>query len=188
MSNARHSNDSPEWYTPSPYVECARKVMGRIDLDPASHVEANARVHARRIYTATDNGLTRKWSGRVFLNPPSGLVGEFWLKLMAEYHAGRVQQAIWIGYSLEQIQTLQQLDREDFLPIEYDTCYPRARIAFIENVAKRRARFRKLRALGKTPNPRSQPSHGNYITYLVGRHAAFRRVFSEFGKVLSADR
>lgn len=181
---ARHSHDSPEWYTPSLYIESARRVMGRIDLDPASHPEANALVRARRIYTETDNGLIKRWRGCVFINPPTGLVGEFWLKLMAEYHAGRVKQAIWIGYSLEQIQTLQNLEQKLFLPIEYPTCYLRTRIAFIENAAKRRSRFRKLRAIGKSPNPRSQPSHGNYITYLGVHRAAFAREFGQFGKVI----
>lgn len=186
--SAQHSHDSAEWYTPSLYIESARRVMGRIDLDPASHPEANTRVRARRIYTEEDNGLIKRWRGCVFLNPTTGLVGEFWLKLMAEYHAGRVSQAIWIGYSLEQIQTLQNLERRDFLPIEYPTCFLRARIPFIENAAKRRARFRKLRAEGKVPNPRSQPSHGNYITYIGRRPATFARVFSQFGKVINASR
>lgn len=45
---ARHSMDSPEWYTPSPFVEAAREVMGGIDLDPASHEEANRIIKAAR--------------------------------------------------------------------------------------------------------------------------------------------
>lgn len=183
--NARHSCDSPEWYTPTPIVESARKVMGRIDLDPASHAEANERVRARRFYTKRENGLILPWRGRVLCNPPPGVVWDFWWKLLAEYHCGRLREAVWIGYSLEQIQTLQNGEFACRLPIEYLTCYPRQRIAFIENAAKRRARFRKLRALGKVPIMRSQPSHGNYITYLGGNRAAFRREFQQYGKVLS---
>lgn len=185
---ARHSHDSPEWYTPSPIVEAARRVMGRIDLDPASHPEANARIRARRIYTERDNGLILPWRGRVLVNPPGGLVAEFWKKTLAEYAQPRLRELIWIGYSLEQIQTLQNVEGVDRLPIEFLTCYPRTRIAFVENAAKRRARFRKLRALGKVPNPRSQPSHGNYVTYLGLNGAAFRREFSQFGKVIRGRR
>lgn len=187
--SARHSCDSPEWYSPDDIVTAARAVFGgAIDLDPASHLEANARIRARRIYTVKDDGLSKRWRGRVYLNPPPGLVGNFWLKLMAEYHAGHISEAIWIGYSLEQIQTLQNLERNDFLPIEYATCYPRKRIAFIENAAKRLARIRKLRAAGKLIKTYSQPSHGNYITYLGDNGRAFRRVFSQFGKVIGGSR
>jgi hypothetical protein len=185
VSNARHSHDSPEWYSPSNYVEAARRVMGVIDLDPASHPEANVHIRARRIYTAADDGLSRKWRGRIFLNPPGGFVPEFWIKLLEEYRYGRVDQAIWIGYSLEQIQTLQNVEDIDRIPIEFMTCYPRARIAFIENAAKRRRRMRKLRAEGKIPNKRSQPSHGNYVTHLGDNRAGFRREFKQFGKVIS---
>ena len=81
---ARHSMDSPEWYTPTPIVEAARLAMGGIDLDPASHPEANARLQIPLIYTEQDNGLIQDWRERVFVNPPGGLVSEFWSKLIHE--------------------------------------------------------------------------------------------------------
>jgi ParB family chromosome partitioning protein len=73
-----------EWYTPPAYLEAARRVLGTIDLDPASSEVANQFVKAGQFYTADDDGLSKEWSGRVWLNPPySGdLVGKFIVKLI----------------------------------------------------------------------------------------------------------
>lgn len=73
-ANIQHSNETTEHYTPEWLVESARKVFGVFDLDPASSPEANLVVRATSIYTAEDNGLTKKWEGTVFVNPPGGLV------------------------------------------------------------------------------------------------------------------
>jgi ParB family chromosome partitioning protein len=179
---ARHSCDSPEWYTPAAFVEAAREVMGGIDLDPASHEEANRTVKATRFYTEQDNGLAQPWSGRVFLNPPGGLVLEFWKKLLVEHAHERATEAIWIGYSLEQLQTLQ--GKGVVTPLDFSFCVPRQRIAFVENEAKQAARIAKLLAQGKSPNKKSQPSHGNYIAYLGPHYCEFKTVFGTFGKVV----
>lgn len=172
--------DSPEWYTPAPIVEAARKAMGSIDLDPASHEEANRIVKAERFFTEQDNGLLQPWRGNVFVNPPGGLVGEFWRKLLAE--RGHFHQAIWVGYSLEQLQTLQCIGAE-VTPLDFPMCVPNRRIAFVENESKQVARFAKLRAAGKKPNPKSSPSHANYITYIGPSKEAFWAAFFSFGQV-----
>lgn len=61
-----------EWYTPPEYIEAARKLMGGIDLDPASSDEAQKTVRAKLYFTESDNGLGKEWAGRVWLNPPYG--------------------------------------------------------------------------------------------------------------------
>lgn len=70
--NAQHSSASNEHYTPAEIVERARRVLGEIDLDPATCAKANETVKAARIFDASSNGFTVNWSGRVFLNPPGG--------------------------------------------------------------------------------------------------------------------
>ena len=87
-----------EWYTPPRLVKAARQALGGIDLDPASCATANRIVRAERYYTREDDGLSREWAGRVYMNCPYGRVpgiGEFVGKLSAEVAAGRV--SAWIA-------------------------------------------------------------------------------------------
>lgn len=79
-----HNSGNNEWYTPADYIELARKVMGTIDLDPASCKFANQTVKAGNYYTIDDNGLRHKWYGNVWLNPPysKNLIEKFTSKLI----------------------------------------------------------------------------------------------------------
>lgn len=74
-----------EWFTPSEYIEAARTVMGSIDLDPASNDFANRTVKASTYYTEENDGLTKTWSGNIWMNPPysTGLVKSFVDKLIS---------------------------------------------------------------------------------------------------------
>jgi DNA N-6-adenine-methyltransferase (Dam) len=73
-----------EWYTPPHIIEAARRVLGTIDLDPASCREAQECVHATQFFTTTDDGLQQTWRGRVWLNPPysTAPIGPFINKLI----------------------------------------------------------------------------------------------------------
>ena len=80
-TEARHSSESNEFYTPPEIVEPFRTVLGGFDLDPASCELANTIVRATTFYSLdlsdlTTNGLSpsRPWAGNVILNPPGGLV------------------------------------------------------------------------------------------------------------------
>jgi DNA N-6-adenine-methyltransferase (Dam). len=85
-----------EWYTPEPYIAAARSVLGAIDLDPASTSDANRIVQARTFYTRADNGLSKEWRGRVWMNPPYAqpLIEQFCDKLAASVQSGTVTHAI----------------------------------------------------------------------------------------------
>lgn len=130
---AKHSSKSQEWYTPAPVIESARKVMGSIDLDPASSHFANQNVKADNWWTKEEDGLTRDWYGNVFCNPPGGKIGGkslaklFWQKLM---RSPNVKQAIFLAFSIELLQTSQLSEDPD--ACQYVVCIPKRRLAFTD--------------------------------------------------------
>lgn len=68
------TNYKDEWYTPPAIV----RALGEFDLDPCAPVQRlydTARVH----YTIVDDGLSKKWDGRVWCNPPYSNLEE-WIK------------------------------------------------------------------------------------------------------------
>lgn len=113
---AQHSAVSMEHGTPAAPVELARYALGSIDLDPASSAYWNAyTVQASRFFDRFTDGLRQRWAGNVWLNPPGAddkagtdsLVREFWDKLVESWRADHLTGAVYYGYSLEQLQTLQ---------------------------------------------------------------------------------
>ena len=88
-------NRSNEHYTPIQIIDLARDVMGGIDLDPASCETAQERVQARSWYGVTDDGLSKTWHGRIWLNPPySNRDLDDWVgKLVRHVDAGDVPEA-----------------------------------------------------------------------------------------------
>lgn len=92
----RRSSGTAEWYTPPHIVNLVTSLLGEIDLDPASN-EGEPWVDAHRHFTREDDGLIQDWAGRVFLNPPwdaQGSPGRWVAKLVEEYEAGRVTEAV----------------------------------------------------------------------------------------------
>ena len=90
-----------EWYTPREYVDLAREVLGEIDLDPASSAVAQETVRAANYFTKADDGLSKEWRGRVFLNPPYAQphIANFMQKMVDEHASGRVAGAVMLTNS-----------------------------------------------------------------------------------------
>ena len=166
LPKAQHSSTTPEHGTPPHIVEGARNLMGGIDLDPASSAFWNKRVRAKKFYTEKDDGLAQPWKGRVFLNPPgdrSGkLVQAFWLRLVEHYFADQIEQAIWVGFSVEQFVTLQGIkDTEGATgwipsPLTFPTLIPSRRLHYQVKT-------------GRTSKRSTNPPHASYITWLPPR-------------------
>lgn len=80
-----------DFYTNEIIIEAARRVLGRIDLDPASHPIANEKVKAEQFFTVHDDGVTKQWHGRVWLNPPFSEWSRWVPKILSEFSSGRVE-------------------------------------------------------------------------------------------------
>jgi hypothetical protein len=163
------SSDSCEWYTPEPYVEAVREVLGDIDLDPASCALANETVRASEYYDIERDGLSRPWHGRVFCNPPYGrqVCALFVAKAVKEYRSGRVEALILLlnGYGF---------DAAWFQPL-WDGL-----LCFTDH----RIRFRSP----TRPEGDGGPSFGSVFVYLGPDPDRFARVFSRFGTVVERYR
>lgn len=90
-----------EYYTPPLITACADKLMGRIDLDPASSAAANRFVKANLYYTKEEDGLALPWFGCVWLNHPfSKKLNKTWIeRLISMYDSGAIVQACCITFA-----------------------------------------------------------------------------------------
>lgn len=87
MAIGGHHNPIPKsevWLTP-PYILAA---LGPFELDPCAAIE-NPTWAAPSYYTEAEDGLSKPWAGRVWLNPPytATKIG-WWMKRMAHHHYG----------------------------------------------------------------------------------------------------
>jgi ParB family chromosome partitioning protein len=156
-------SDQNDWRTPRKFLDAARAVMGAIDLDPATSEEANETVDAARFYTESDDGLTKPWKGRVWLNPPYGGKARLFIeRLVKEYEVGNVTAACALLNSHPtETKWFQRL-------FDYSLCFVHGRIDFG----------------GPSREVSSTSTHGSAIAYLGNDLPKFRDVFSQFGAVV----
>jgi phage N-6-adenine-methyltransferase len=157
-----------EWYTPTQFIEAARTVMGSIDLDPASSCFAQERVKAENYFTLEDDGLTQKWFGNVFLNPPYAMpsIKQFVFKIVDSYKTHEIKSGVLLTNSAT--------DTEWFhyaLAAASAVCLTRGRISFIE--AKDGEMIQK-----------TAPTNGQAFFYFGKESEKFKQVFEAFGAII----
>jgi len=125
VSNNHVSDGSFDWYTPIKCINSAREVMGSIDIDPASSDTAQKKIKANKYYTRETNGLDKKWTGNVWLNPPYSMpeIKLFIDKLLVEYESGNVKQAIVLTNNSTDTQWFHSLSKFPF-------CLTKGRLSF----------------------------------------------------------
>jgi len=152
------SAKSDEHNTPAFLAIAARSVMGGIDLDPMSNFEANETIGAHHIFTKTDDGLSKRWRGRVWLNPPFSLADFAVSKLIASYESGDVSEAILLLKSAVETKRYQLL---------YD--YP-----FVE--LNKRVNY-------SAPGNKAGAPFATVLFYLGSNFPRWREVMSVYGRV-----
>lgn len=156
-----------EWYTPKKYLDAAIKVMGGIDLDPASSDTAQKHVKAKNYFTLKHDGLKQKWFGRVFLNPPYAMpfIKEFVKKMTESYLNEEFKEGILLTNTAGDTEWFHKA-----LKISSAFCLTRGRISFLES--SNGELFEK-----------GSPTHGQTFFYFGKNHLKFNDVFSEFGSI-----
>ena len=162
-----NNSGNNEWYTPPVFIDSARVVMGRIDLDPASSAVANKTVMADRYFTSQDDGLAQDWHGRVWLNPPYAqpLVRQVAEALVRKFERGDVSQACVLVNNATETVWFQTL-----LTTSSAVCLMRSRIRFLDPSGK----------------PRKSPLQGQVVIYFGSAVQEFVREFSKHGACLAS--
>jgi len=153
-----------EWYTPQDHIERARRVMGGIDVDPATSETAQAKVCAGQAFTIDDDGLAQDWNGRVWLNPPYAqpMIADFMQKLRDEVTSGRCTDAIALTHNYTDTKWFQATAH-----VATAVCFTRGRVKFYSPTGAIAA-----------------PTQGQAFFYFGKNIEAFREEFSEIGFVV----
>lgn len=165
------SHGSVEYYTPPRYIDAAREVLGGIDLDPATCEAAQEWIRATDFYTKDDDGLSKPWFGKVWLNPPyskeegKSNQARWSQRLVQEYKSGHVEEAILL------VKAALGYKWFEGLWVDWPACFARERLSFIKNDG----------------SDDGQSKQATAFFYLGPDVEKFKRVFKQFGRVIMPE-
>lgn len=174
----RKENSTNEWYTPSKYIESVRKVLRKIEVDPASSKEANLIVKADLFYTIENSGLDKDWLNKdgepstVFLNPPYGGAEKIWIpKLLEQCKKGCVNRAILLVNACTERKWFKYLWQN------FTLCFTDHRIQFVGG--------------DEMDKKKNQPTNGNVFGFLCPRlhddNLVFDQEFKKYGEIVYVE-
>lgn len=173
---AAHTLLTHDHGTPRAIITLAHAVIGKPDLDPASHPKWNEAIQARRIITEEQDAHVAPWfpdaplphrlrtdrrccpdeqpGETVFNNPPNDRRGKvvafFWRTLVEYWLRGWCRSAIFVGFNVEQLSRLQRVGARSS-PLKHPTIVPRERPEYLD---------------AATLQPQTDPAHASFVTLL----------------------
>jgi len=116
-------SESSEWTTPEIIINKTIELFGEIDLDPCSNPEF-PNVPAKTHFTKEDDGLSKEWKGKVYMNPPYGQEIKSWIvHLCEQFEKGNTQEAIALTPSRTDTEWFQRMKT-------YPRCFIWGRLKF----------------------------------------------------------
>jgi len=116
-------SQSSEWTTPEIIINKTIELFGEIDLDPCSNPDfpnVSAKIH----FTKKDDGLSKDWKGKVYMNPPYGQEIKSWVvHLCEQFEKGNTQEAIALTPSRTDTEWFQRMKT-------YPRCFIWGRLKF----------------------------------------------------------
>lgn len=89
------SSETDEWNTPKEIINLVLNCFDEIDLDPCSNNLESPNIPAKQVFTRDLDGLSQRWHGRVYMNPPYGKEIGHWVgRLVDAYKLREIEQAI----------------------------------------------------------------------------------------------
>lgn len=149
-----------ENFTPEEIVKSVKEVFGgEIDLDPASCDFAQNLIKAKTYFTEEDDGLNKRWTGNVFLNPPYQMphIRQFTDKLIDEIP--NIKSAILLTNNNTDTSWFHKSAKNASV-----ICFTKGRINFY-----------------KTDKDKTYPTNGQSFFYFGKNEKEFNRVFSNIG-------
>lgn len=135
MTHVKNNSGNKEWYTPPYIIEMVNRIVGSVDLDPASSHEANKIVRAQRYFTLDDpdQAFREDWSGLVFMNPPYGQpdIVNFTDRFLDQLRRCNIYGGITLTNNATETRWFQRLARASDA-----ICFPARRIKYLDTTLK----------------------------------------------------